>query len=255
MTPAVRPALAPAKGQTADKRAAAGHDPDGRLATYLAQHRPGERGTASVAVTEILREAILDGVLAPRAWLRESELAEELGVSRTPIRDAFRTLSSEGLLELSANKGAMVAPVTSEDIVELYTIRETLEALVARLAAGRVGPGDPERIHAVLELMRQSVAEERWRDLHNLDLDFHRVIRRMAGNRYIDRSLSQVENAVRRFRDTTYLVPGRAEVSFQEHVDLGEAIIARDAARAEQLAGAHMRKVAELRMRMLLDGF
>jgi DNA-binding GntR family transcriptional regulator len=234
---------------------ASGDEPDGRFAAYLARQRPRSRGTASVAVTDILREAILDGVLPPRAWLRESELAEELGVSRTPIRDAFRTLSSEGLLELSANKGAMVAPITSEDIVELYTIRETLESLVARLAARRVGPGDPERIRTVVQQMHEAVEERRWRDLHDLDLDFHHVIRRMAGNRYIDRSLSQVENAVRRFRDTTYLLPGRAQESLREHEDLGEAIIAGEASRAEQLASAHMRRVAELRMRMLLDGF
>ena len=172
-------------------------------------------------------------------------------------RDGWRAVLAEKHAEierLRANARA-VGQHASEDIVELYTIRETLEALVARLAARRVGPGDPERIRAVLEDMRRAVAEERWLDLHYLDLDFHHVIRAMAGNRYIDRSLSQVENAVRRFRDTTYLLPGRAQESLKEHEELGEAIIARDAARAEQLASEHMRRVAELRMRMLLDGF
>ena len=229
--------------------------PTDRFAPYLDRDRPRERGTASIAVTDVLREAILDGVLPPRAWLRESELAEELGVSRTPIRDAFRTLSSEGLLELSANKGAMVAPVTSEDIVELYTIREVLEGLVARLAARRIGPGDAERIEGVLERMRAAVADKRYLDLHAIDLELHQTLRRIASNRYVDRSLAHVDNAVRRFRDTTYLLPGRAESGLHEHEELAAAIIAGDAARAEQVAVAHIRRVAEQRMRMLLDGY
>ena len=66
-----------------------------------------------MAVTDVLREAILDGVIPPRSWLREAELADELGVSRTPVRDALRTLSSEGLVEISANKGAMVSRVVA----------------------------------------------------------------------------------------------------------------------------------------------
>jgi DNA-binding GntR family transcriptional regulator len=191
----------------------------------------------------------------PKSWLREAELAEELGVSRTPIRDAFRTLGSEGLLDLSANKGAMVAPLTSDDIVELYTIRETLEVLVAKLAARRISEADRDPIRAIVADMGRAVAGKRYQELHALDLAFHRLIRRIADNRYVDRSLLQIENAVRRFRDTTYLVAGRAEESLREHEKLGEAIIAGDADLAERLASEHMRRLAELRIAMLLDGF
>ena len=210
---------------------------------------------ASMTVTDILREAILDGVIVPRSWLREAELAEELGVSRTPVRDALRTLSSEGLVEMSANKGAMVSPVTSHDIIELSTIRETLEGLAARLAAKRAEPSDAIALRAHLADIKAAVEERRLDDLPPLDLAMHREIRRIADNRYVARSLEQIESAVRRFRSKTYLSTGRPEESLKEHEEIAEAIIAGDAEAAERRASDHMRRVAELRMKMLLDGY
>jgi DNA-binding GntR family transcriptional regulator len=233
-------------------------DPGGsisRFAPYLDGDRRRDRGTASVNVTDILRQAIVDGVIPERTWLREAEIAQELGVSRTPIRDAFRTLGSEGLLELNANKGAMVAPLTTDDILELYAVREVLEGLASRLAARRIVTADVATLRAILAEMRATVAERPHQELHGLGFAFHQEVRRIAANRYIDRGLAQVENTVRRFRDNTYLVQGRAEASLLEHEAIGEAIIAHDAAAAERLASEHMRRLAELRMRMMLDGY
>jgi DNA-binding GntR family transcriptional regulator len=95
------------------------------------------RGSVPEAVAGAHREAILDGVLEPGACLREAEVARELKVSRTPVRDAFRTLAAEGLVNINANQGAVVSPMTSDDLLELYVMREALEALAARLAARR----------------------------------------------------------------------------------------------------------------------
>jgi DNA-binding GntR family transcriptional regulator len=104
-----------------------------RFANYV-REMP-ERGHTTDRVVHVLREAILDGVLPPLSWLRESELAQELSVSRTPVREALRRLSAEGLVTITANQGATVTPMTIEEILEVYVVRENLEGLAARLAA------------------------------------------------------------------------------------------------------------------------
>ena len=96
------------------------------------------RGSTATAVAEILREAIYSGTLRENEWLREAEVAKELKVSRTPVREALQLLELDGLVTRSG-QGAVVAPVTLESVVQLYEVRETLEAKAARLAAERGG--------------------------------------------------------------------------------------------------------------------
>jgi DNA-binding GntR family transcriptional regulator len=86
-----------------------------------------------------LRKAILDGALRPPAWLRESELARELGVSRTPVREALKRLSGEGLVTITARQGAVVSPMTVEDMLEVYVVARTWKAwrLASRPGTGR----------------------------------------------------------------------------------------------------------------------
>ena len=251
----VAPDGVPADGATADRAA----EPPPIAPTTLADYRErlvGARwGNTSDVVADILRDAILDGVLEPGSWLREAELAQELKVSRTPIRDALRTLAAEGLLTIHANQGAVVASMTSEDIVELYAMRETLEGMAARLAARRARAQCAEELNRLLPEMRKAGEERRFRDLARLNVEFHRAIRRSAGNRYLDRCLTDIENAVRRFRYTTYELPGRVDESYDEHVTLAQAIAQRDPTTAERLASEHMRKLAELRLRMQLEGW
>lgn len=210
------------------------------------------RGSMPDAVADILREAILDGVLEPGAWLREAEVSSELQVSRTPVRDAFRILAAEGLLTIKANQGAIVSPTTSDDILELYVMREVLEALAARLAARRAPERCMEEFARLLPMMKRAAEENNIAELYRLNFTFHTIIREAAGNRYLQRSLAQLQNAARRFPDPTMTLPGRTEESIQEHVSLAEAISGGDVEAAEELAGRHMRRLSELRIRMLL---
>ncbi|HEY7177239.1 MAG TPA: GntR family transcriptional regulator [Micromonosporaceae bacterium] len=210
------------------------------------------RGRTSEGAADALREAILDGVLAPGTWLREVEIAKELNVSRTPVRDAFRVLAAEGLVTLNANQGAVVASTTSDDILELYAIREVLEGLAARLAARRSPQQCLERFSVLLPRMRKAGADGVINDLVALNYEFHKVIREAAGNRYLDRSLAQIQNASRRFPDPTLRLPHRIEESIDEHAALADAISQGDGPKAEKLAVEHMRRLAELRIRMLL---
>lgn len=224
---------------------------ESRLTKYLT--RVPERGKTVDLVADVLREAILDGALNPSEWLREMEIAQELSVSRTPVREALRRLSSEGLAVIVANQGAMVAPMTIEDILEVYTVRENLEGLAARLAAKKRSREHLERLEEALERMRHAVADDRVLNLVHLNLAFHKTIRESSENRLLNRFLEQVEHGVRRFGATTLGLPGRAQETLEEHGRILEAITVGDAERSEKHAIDHMQRARELRISMLLD--
>lgn len=210
-----------------------------------------QHGQTSDRVAEILKEAILDGVLPPSYWLREKELASELSVSRTPIREALRRLSMEGLVVITAHQGAMVVPLTMEDILQVYAVRESLEGLASRLAAKN---RTQEHIEQLKEALRQMKEADRGdaSELARLNLEFHRIIRQSTKNQFLDRFLLQIEQAVRRFGNTTFEFSEWVEDSIKEHGEIIEAIAEQDGEKAERLATEHMRHARRLRVRMLL---
>jgi DNA-binding GntR family transcriptional regulator len=222
-----------------------------RLELPSASQAPS-RGNMPEAVAGALRQAILDGALAPGSWLREAEVARELKVSRTPVRDAFRILATEGLLNINTNQGAVVSPMTTEDVIELYVMREVLEGLASRLAARRAARRCLDEFAVLIPEMKRVGAAGDFSGLSGLNFKFHEIVRDAAGNRYLDRSLAQIQNAARRFPDPTLGLPGRVKESIEEHVALADAISRGDAPAAEQLAVDHMRHLSELRIQMLL---
>lgn len=211
-----------------------------------------ERGQTADAVTEALREAILDGALTPSSWLREDEVAEAFAVSRTPAREALRRLADEGLAVKTAHHGTVVAPLSLEDILALYVVREDLEGLAARLAALRSPSGLVGRLESCQEKMRKVAARGDTQRLAQLNLEFHRAIRDAAGNPYLDRFLRQVEHAVRRLPSTSFAEKGRPEQVLEEHGAVISAVEAGDSDAAERAARDHMRRAREIRLSVLL---
>lgn len=209
------------------------------------------RGSTTDAVTDALREAILTGLLHQDTWLREGELAEALQVSRTPVREALRRLSDEGMTQRVANRGTVVAPITFEEILAVYSVRTSLEGLAARLAALRNPPGLVEELIGIQREMAEAVRDDS--DVSEINLRFHRAIRDAARNPYLERFLVQVENAVRRFGETTFNVPGRLDEVLVEHQAIIEAIAASDPDTAELMATSHMRKARDVRTRQMLS--
>jgi DNA-binding GntR family transcriptional regulator len=135
-----------------------------------------------------LRARILSGELEANATLRESALAAELGVSRTPIREALRRLDEAGLVEYIPNRGATVVPWTVEQIRETYFLRATLESRAAGLAAARVEPGDLDRLAGLILLMDEFVraTDDRGIDrLNELNTEFHRLIVAASGSKQL----------------------------------------------------------------------
>ncbi|MGH8967676.1 MAG: GntR family transcriptional regulator, partial [Actinomycetes bacterium] len=217
-------------------------------AYYAGESNP--RGRTTEAVSDALREAILDGVLAPSAWLREDELAAVFNVSRTPVREALRRLSDEGLAIKTVHHGTIVAPLSLDDILALYVVREDLEGVAARLAATRRPEGlllGLREIHADMIVLAETGEVS---ELARQNLAFHRLLREATGNSYLERFLTQVEHAVRRV-PSTFTCPGRPEAVLLEHAVLMDALDAGDAEAAEKAARHHMRRAREQRVALV----
>lgn len=210
-----------------------------------------DRGNTTDAVHQALREAILSGVLAPPAWLREDELAAAMKVSRTPIREALRRLSDEGLTQHVANRGTVVTPVTIDEVLAVYAVRESLEGLAARSAALRRPPGLVDELRRIHQLMSENLEGDP-QLMADLSFEFHGAIRDAAGNPYLNRFLSHCEQVVRRFGRNTFARPGRPQIALAEHFGMLEAIASGDAELAEHRAVEHMRKAREVHVTELL---
>lgn len=220
------------------------------LSRYLL---PGtHRGRTTDAVTDALREAILDGALSPTTWLREDEIAGAFKVSRTPVREALRRLADEGLVVKTAHHGTTVAPLSLEDVLALYVVREDLEGLAARLAAVRCPPGLVAELDGIDAQMKEAAGRGDTAALSKLNLAWHRALRDATANSYLGRFLGQVEHAVRRLPASTLGYKDRAEGAVAEHEAVVRAIEARDGEAAERSARAHMRRAREIRLAVML---
>lgn len=212
----------------------------------------GGRGNAVADTTAALREAILDGVLAPNEWLREESLKELLGVSRTPVREALTRLEEEGLVTRTQGQGARVTTLTIEDMSVVYQVRGSLESLTARMAAEHGSRDMKAALRALHEAMT-GVAERDERDeFSRLNIEFHRALSDMAGNAYLTRLLSTVETAVRRF-GTRSLSPERMRHILSEHGAILAAVVAGDGEAAARTAAVHASRARTSTLQRFLE--
>jgi DNA-binding GntR family transcriptional regulator len=227
--------------------------PNGKTLRQYLEEAP-LHGSTTDAITDALREAILDGSLPPSTWLREDDLAGQLQVSRTPVREALRRLSDEHLTVRSAHRGTIVAPMSLDDVLAVYAVRETLEGLAAGMTASRQPAGIVDSLLDVHGRMAAAIERENYALARRLNLDFHRVLREGTGNPYLQRFLIQVEHAVRRFTSSTLEAPGRAAAALLEHQGIIEAVASGDAEGASSRATEHMRRAREVRIQRISNG-
>lgn len=208
------------------------------------QAAQGRSSQATEWAYQRLRAAILDGTYPQSSRLGEIELAELLGTSRTPVRDALRRLSYEGLVEIVAHKGARVSSYTVEDIEELFDLREMLEGYAARRAVGRITAADLDRMRELCDVMDGCgpvTDPERYALLVRTNEEFHRVVHRAAGSRrFLDLAATAAHVPVTLSTFRTY---GDQEFrhSMAHHRELIEALRAGDADWAQSIAFAHTR--------------
>lgn len=199
-----------------------------------------ERYSLHSYVFNYIRDAILNGRYKPGDALVETKLAEELGVSRTPIREAIRQLELEGLVISIPNKGVVVSGVSQKDIDDIYTIRSMLEGLAARWAAQRIDEQALKELEEIVELMDYYTRKNDFDQLTQLDTRFHGVIYDACDSKVLKHMLDNLLRYVERARRGSLKVPMRARLSFHEHRSIFEAIMKRDAAEAERLMAEHI---------------
>jgi DNA-binding GntR family transcriptional regulator len=208
------------------------------------------RGTTAEAVYRVLRNGIVEGALAPGERLRSEALANELRVSRTPVREALRKLEAEGLAVHAGVRLVVHAP-SEQDLTELFYVREALEGMAARLAAENATPAEAAEIGELLDDMDAVCRRGDLDALRRLTADFHQLVCRAAHNDRLLQLLAGLLDTARKIQTSTLFGEGRAAEALREHRDLVAAIAAHDADRAEALARAHRRRTLELRKEML----
>ena len=192
-------------------------------------------------VYALLEEQILTGELKPEEKLREVALSQKLGVSRTPIRSALHRLAEEGLIQINANRGAVVVGVTKEDVNDIYLIRERLEGLASSLAAQRINDEDKEALKSSVELAEFYISRNDAEHLREQDTEFHKIIYRASGNRLLCKILSDMHKNIKTYRKSSLLVQGRTEKSVAEHREILEAILAGKSEDADRLTSLHIK--------------
>ncbi|NLP43336.1 MAG: GntR family transcriptional regulator [Peptococcaceae bacterium] len=194
-------------------------------------------------VLEALREAIINGVLEPGERLMEIQLAEELGVSRTPIREAIRKLELEGFVVMTPRKGAYVAGVSYKDIKDVFEIRAALEGLAAGLAAEKITDEELEQLERVLHYEKEP---DNLEDMIQSDTDFHALLYKASRNEKLIGILGNLREQIQRYRATSLAVPGRVRYAIAEHRDIVDAIARHDVKEAQALATAHIETAANI---------
>lgn len=191
-------------------------------------------------VFEALREAILGGTLLPNERLMEVQLAEELGVSRTPVREAIRKLELEGFVVMIPRKGAYVAGISLKDVADVFEIRAALEGLAAGLAAERITEEELEELERILVRKSEAIDQNDLEKLIEIDTQFHEGLYQASRNEKLTQLINNLREQIQRFRATSLSTPGRMREALEEHKKIVEAISERNITRAQELAQEHI---------------
>lgn len=191
-----------------------------------------------------LQNDILNGMYEPGESLIESKLSEELGVSRTPIREAIRQLELEGLVKTIPNKGATVSGITNQDIEDIYTIRMLIEGLAARWAAEKITPKELKELQEAVDLEEFYTNKNETDQLLKFDTRFHDIIYKACKSKPLMHTLSTFHHYVQKARSISMSSPERAAQVLKEHKAILQAIIDGDGEKAEKLSTEHVRNAS-----------
>ena len=187
-----------------------------------------------------LREDILSGKYQDHEELKEVAIGEELGVSRTPVREAFRQLELEGLIQIVPNKGAYVTGITAKDVKDIYMIRSSLEGMCARLATENITEEQLEELEENVYLASFHASKGHMEQMTELDNRFHHILYEACDSKMLEKLLQDFHHYVMRIRKKTLSTKERGIASNEEHRQIMEAIKAKNPDEAQRLANMHM---------------
>ncbi|BEU87964.1 GntR family transcriptional regulator [Selenomonas sp. TAMA-11512] len=193
-------------------------------------------------VADALREAIRKGILEPGERLMEINLAEELGVSRTPVREAIRKLELEGFVVMMPRRGTYVSEISIRDINEVFEIRTSLETLSSGLAAERITAEELETLQRLLVEIGRYIDEGDMEKIVETDMRFHDLLYQASRNSRLVGVINNLREQLTRFRTTSMSYPGRLKETLKEHRAMVEAIAQGNVKDAQKAAKTHMEK-------------
>jgi DNA-binding GntR family transcriptional regulator len=170
----------------------------------------------------------------------EKELCQEMGISRTPLREALRMLGSEGLIDLVPHKGAYVAQPSMEDVREMFDVMAILEGACARIVAEKITLADfkkLERLHGKLEKHWEEKDPEKYMDVNQ---KYHSLVQELTGNSVLNDVINSLRQKILLYRYRQIYLPDRFQASINEHRELLEAFRSKDPAAAESVMKQHL---------------
>ena len=204
-------------------------------------HRP-----LRVIVYEELKMRILKGEIAPGQRLMEDETSEELGVSRTPVREAIKKLEKEGLVVVEPRRGTYAAQISDNDLIEILEVRESREALAAQYAAKRMKATQKEKLKSIAEKYNKAVKDGKLTMMIKYDTEFHRILAEGSNNKTLINLIDQLRELLLRFRYLYYDNTARAEKNPAEHQRIIDAIMDGDEKAAHDATLAHIGSLKEI---------
>lgn len=201
---------------------------------------PLDRASTATRVAAVLRGRIAGGTLVPGARIVELEVARELGVSRSPIREALLKLAEEGLVSILPYRGSIVAPLRRQRFVELMEFRLALERFALDRLIDRAGDAELAQLRERVDALRRALREGDHRRIVDEDLALHRAIVAMAGNALLERAYDGLLAQIRLYVDATSARYERAEELAEEHEALLDAIGRREFLTARAVLDAHI---------------
>jgi DNA-binding GntR family transcriptional regulator len=202
---------------------------------------------ASSAATELIRQAIIDGRLAPGRRLKEEELARELGISRTPVREALLMLHAEGLVDVAPNRGAAVRSHSAQDLDDLYQLRAVLEGYATRRATTRLSDEAIRGLHESCKRFEGLLdGATDMTELVRENLVFHQTILDNAGSSRLASMVRQVIELPLVYRSYVWYSPAQQRISAHYHWQITHALEERDAERAELIMKEHVFEARDL---------
>ena len=202
-------------------------------------------------IVEFVKDSITNGRLRPGERVPEHEIAESLGISRTPIREAFRQLETEGFITVMPRKGAVVSPITAKDVREFYAIKSLLEGYAARQACAKFTDKDIKRLRALNRQIKNCAEENDLKGFFRLDNQFHETFLRACDNDRLCTLAHSIVQQFERLRVAALSMPGRLRVSVRQHDDIIEAFARKDETRVETLVRENAELSAEILVKEL----
>ena len=204
-----------------------------------------QKKTLHEEIANNLRDMIMSGELREGDKIKENDLCHMMGISKTPLREALRVLSAEGLIRLIPNRGSYVTTPTFEEIKEMFDVMSVLEGVCARTAAEKMNDKDFSKLEKLHNKLEESFRRRDQKKYIHQNNSYHALVQELAGNKTLNQIVNGLRQKILLYRFQSLNLPERFEQSIREHRDLLAAFRNRDPEKAEMLMTSHLKKQCE----------